>query len=122
MFIPRLIWKNKPQPITRKVITASVSGYASWAGTAYPYIGEYYHEFGIIGVIVFMYLLGRFSARLKELMYKKDLHSLVCYVSLYPLLFQVLIRGYTPSNFYMILMVFLPVLIEKSFASQRRKA
>lgn len=47
MFIPRALWPSKPEPVTRSVITTSISAYANMAGTAYPYIGEYYHEFGM---------------------------------------------------------------------------
>lgn len=113
MFVPRAIWSNKPQPIIREILSTSVSPYASIAGTAYPYIGEYYHEFGLLGIIVFCFFLGQFCKRINYLKEEKDIHSIVLFATLYPLLFQILIRGYTPSNFYMILFVILPVYISK---------
>lgn len=61
MFIPRALWTSKPEPVTRSVITTSISAYANMAGTAYPYIGEYYHEFGVAGVIVGCFIFGNFT-------------------------------------------------------------
>lgn len=113
MLIPRAFWRGKPQPILREIISVSVSKYAASAGTAYPYIGEFYHEFGIIGVIIFSYFFGRLFNILKKYMYCSDIHSKILYASIFPLIFQILIRGYTPSNFYMILFVVLPIVISK---------
>lgn len=116
MFIPRGIWPNKPYPISQKVNAIAVSEYASKAGTAYPYIGEYYHEFGICGVCIFMFLLGKICKYLKKYIYKKDLNSMVLYSSIFPLLLQIMIRGYTPSNFYLILFVMFPIIISKKYS------
>lgn len=120
MFIPRAIWPQKPQPILRKVISTSVSPYAAVAGTAYPYIGEFYHEFGIMGVIVFCYLIGKICGNLKSKMMKNDIHSNVLYATMLPLLFQVLIRGYTPSNFFMLLSVSIPIIISRRSESNAK--
>lgn len=114
MLIPRAVWLSKPQPILRDVISASVTEYSARAGTAYPYVGEYYHEFGIFGVIVLSLILGKLLGRLKCYMFKSDIHSQIVYATVFPLVFQILIRGYTPSNFYMIVFVILPVIISKN--------
>lgn len=113
MFVPRLIWPSKPQPILGQVLSVGVSAYASRAGTASPYIGEFYYEFGIIGVIIGMFFLGKFCKKLKKYLYKKDIHSIILYASIFPLLFQIMIRGYMPSNFYMIVIVIIPVVLTK---------
>ena len=113
MLIPRLIWPQKPQPATRSVISTAISPYASSAGTAYPYVGEYYHEFGVLGVVVFGFILGKMLAYLKRFMYKTDIHSQIMYASLFPLILQILIRGYTPSNVYLVIFVALPIIISK---------
>lgn len=113
MFVPRLIWPSKPQPILGQVLSVGVSTYASNAGTASPFIGEFYYEFGIIGVLGGMFFLGKFCKKIKKYLYKKDIHSIILYSSVFPLLFQIMIRGYMPSNFYMIVVVILPVVFTK---------
>lgn len=116
MFIPRGIWPSKPYPISQEVNAVAVSKYASKAGTAYPYLGEYYHEFGVFGICIFSFLFGRLCAMLKRYMYSQNIHHLILYSSVCPLLFQVLIRGYTPSNFYMIIFTILPILILNKYS------
>lgn len=111
MFIPRAIWQSKPQPILRKIIAVSVNDYSVVAGTAYPYIGEYYHEFGLIGIIVLCFIMGRLLRVLNYYKRRNGIHSIVLFATLYPLVLQVLIRGYTPSNFYMILFVVIPIIL-----------
>lgn len=113
MLIPRALWPSKPQPVSPEVLSVSVSGYAAQAGTAYPYIGEYYHEFGIVGVIVFSLLAGKMLNWLRLKMYEQSIGAKVLYASVMPLIFQIMIRGYTPSNFYMILFVVLPIIISE---------
>lgn len=113
MFIPRALWPSKPEPVTRSVITTSISAYANMAGTAYPYIGEYYHEFGVAGVIAGCFILGILLKKLSVYIFRIDIHSIILFSSVYPLILQVLIRGYMPSNFYMILFVVLPVFLLK---------
>ena len=120
MLIPRVLWPSKPEPIIRQVNTIAVSAYANIAGTAYPYVGEFYQEFGLLGIIFFSAALGHYLGKLKNYMYRNDIHSVVLYSSLYPLILQVLIRGYTPSNFYMLLFVILPVILTKSLNNSIR--
>lgn len=119
LFIPRSIWPGKPQPILRQVNTVAVSEYANTAGTAYPYIGEYYQEFGIIGVIILSFVLGKLLKKMGSYMYKPDIHSIVMYSAIYPLILQVLIRGYTPSNFYLVLFVIVPIIFTRYVAKAK---
>lgn len=113
MFIPRVIWPSKPNPISQKINEIAVNKYASKAGTAYPYLGEYYHEFGVVGIMFFSYLFGKICSWLKIKMYEINIHSIILYSSICPLLLQIMIRGYTPSNFYLIIFSVLPIFILK---------
>mgnify|MGYP002600366856 FL=1 len=113
MFIPRWIWSSKPNPISQKINEIAVSKYASKAGTAYPYLGEYYHEFGVFGIMFFSYFFGKICSWLKIKMYEINIHSIILYSSICPLLLQIMIRGYTPSNFYLIIFSVLPIIILK---------
>ena len=121
MLVPRFVWPSKPQPIIREVLMKTVSKYASLAGTAYPYLGEYYHEFGLLGVILFCFLLGLFCRYLAKKLYSSNIHDIIIYSVCFPLLFQILIRGYTPSNFYMMVFVLLPIVFNKKMSNSYEK-
>ena len=116
MFIPRFIWPSKPNPVSQKVNEIAVSKYASKAGTAYPYLGEYYHELGIFGIMIFTFFFGKICSWLKIKMYERNIHSIILYSSICPLLLQIMIRGYTPSNFYLIIFSLLPIIILKKIS------
>lgn len=116
MFIPRFIWPSKPNPVSQKVNEIAVSKYASKAGTAYPYLGEYYHEFGVFGIIFFSFFFGKICSWLKIKMYERNIHSIILYSAICPLLLQIMIRGYTPSNFYLIIFSLLPIIILKKIS------
>ncbi|MEH7249099.1 O-antigen polymerase [Neobacillus niacini] len=115
MFIPRAIWPNKPYSNIDEVLTTSVSRYASNAGIAFPNIGEFYMEFGIFGCIVFMFFFGKLCGWSKRLykIDKNNVNSLIAYSIILPSFMQLVIRGYTPSNFYLILSLLLPILFIK---------
>ena len=114
LFVPRAIWPSKPLPPVWAPIRAGLSDYAVTAGAAYPNIGEYYFEFGVLGVVVLMGLFGvalnYVRARLRA---SSDVLDLVLYAVLVTATFQVVIRGYTPSNFYMLMLLAVPVVVVK---------
>lgn len=112
MFVPRIIWPGKPSPPGGEAIALGVTEYSVYAGTAYPNIGEYYYEFGIAGVIFFMILFARW---MKKICVKYRVHrcsniDLMIYCTLLGSVIQLVIRGYTPSNFWMIIFALLPYL------------
>ena len=112
LFIPRAFWASKPLPPVNEPITAGVSHTASISGAAYPNLGEYYFEFGVLGVIVFMYALGEALSWLyRRYRFSNDFFDLVLYSVITTGMFQVVIRGYTPSNVYMLLLMILPISI-----------
>lgn len=117
MIIPRIIWPGKPQPVMYDILRVSTSELIASTGAAWPNIGEYYMEFGTIGCIVMMYLLGRFFSRLR-LSYnssKTTCHSLMGYSVFIPSLITVIAYGYTPSTAYMLLFLLIPVIVLKYF-------
>src|SRR5699024_1214509 len=67
MFVPRALWPTKPTPPGEAAIVLGVSKYANMAGTVYPNIGEFYYEFGVFGIILFMYLFGTLLRKSKKL-------------------------------------------------------
>lgn len=112
MFIPRALWSGKPSPPGMEAIELGISNYAVKAGQAYPNIGEFYYEFGILGVVVFMWLFGVLMKKLKnKYLPSEDKFDLVIYSILVPTTLQIIIRGYTPSNFYLVIFLILPITI-----------
>lgn len=111
MMIPRFIWKNKPEPIIYEVITNVINYQARIAGTSYPYIGEYYFEFGILGIIIFCLILGMCLKLLNNSLKSDNINNIILFASILPLLLQIMIRGYTPTNFYLIVFVIIPIQI-----------
>ena len=82
-------------------------------GVAYPNLGEYYVEFGVVGIIVCMFILGLFCRYARNLYVKRQglSLSLVLYSLVYGALFQIIIRGYMPQNFTMMLFLLAPVIL-----------
>ena len=86
---------------------------------AYAQMTEFYIEFGIIGVIICMYLFGRFCKYLRQLPLpsNRTVHGVVVASFFFPMLMQLVIRGYTPLNFWPIVFILIPVFIMKHFVS-----
>lgn len=114
MFIPRAIWPSKPLAIDSSVLLAirrSVSEFSILvAGMAVPNIGEYYVDFGVIGCIILMFLFGTASKWTTRFYFRKNnnLHDIILYSVILPSFLQIVIRGYTPSVFYIVLFLILP--------------
>ena len=121
MFVPRIIWPAKPSPPGGDAIALGISNYSVLAGTAYPNIGEYYYEFGVIGVVFFMALFGWWMKKIyvKYKEYKRSNIELMVYCTLLGAILQLTIRGYTPSNFWMIVFALLPYLAVQIISSSR---
>lgn len=111
LFVPRAIWPGKPQPVLREVILNSLNSYAVKAGAAYPALGEWYQEFGVIGCIVISAMVGFILKKIWHLQYDRTVISLSLYAIIYPSILQFIIRGYTPSNFWMLITMILPVTV-----------
>lgn len=107
--VPRALWANKPLLTAKTVVLEALNSTAVANGEAYPNIGEYYSEFGIIGCIVLMSIFGYLAAKSKKL-YKLDSRSaLIVYSVLWPFYFQVTSRIFS-SNVYYVLFALLPLL------------
>lgn len=112
MFIPRAIWPSKPYPPGKTAVELGISNYANMAGTAYPNIGEFYYEFGLLGVIFFMFLFGIWLKRIKDIyLHTNNVFDNMIYSLIVPTTFQLIIRGYTPSNFYLVIFIIAPIII-----------
>lgn len=121
--IPRAIWPGKPTEYTnvRMINLCSGVNLTGIAGMAAPGLAEYYIDFGVIGCIVIMYFMGRILANMKKL-YKVNINNvddLVLYCSLFPLLFQFIIRCNTAGNILQAVFLLGPVIAVKQIRKIR---
>lgn len=113
LFIPRAIWPGKPDPQVHDIVNAMYGYRAVLDGVAYPNLGEYYVEFGIVGIITGMFILGFLCRYARRLFVKREglSLSLVMYSLIYGALFQIIIRGYMPQNFSLMVFLLAPVVL-----------
>lgn len=112
MMIPRALWKEKPYPPTHEVATVAMNEVAAKSGMAFPNIGEFYFEFGPIGVVVCMFIFGVLCSNLKVILKKADdIEDLIIYSVTFLALVQIIGRGYIPSNFYLLIFLNLPMFL-----------
>lgn len=124
MFIPRAIWKGKPGNPGTEAQQIALGDVAVRGGSAYPGLGEYYYEFGVFGIIFWMSVFGAWMRRIEK-RYRYQASSRIdqmIYCTLLGGILQLVIRGYTPSNFWMIVFAMLPYWIIKKIFLKRRYA
>ena len=123
LFVPRALWAGKPDNPVREMIEHSLNMRARLSGTAVANIGEFYANFGVLGVLAGLYLFGMVLAMLKkrflEATERKDTDFLCLYAVLFPLLYQWVARGNFCGNFYLTLFAILPYWARLLF--RRRK-
>ena len=123
MFIPRGIWPGKPLNPQMDAVGLGLSVDAVKAGQAYPNIGEFYYDSGILGVIFWMgiyacitkYFRNRFRNNAKSVV------DIMAFSTMLGINLQLVIRGYTPSNFWMVVFSMLPLILVKMFFDGTRK-
>ena len=113
LLIPRAIWQGKPDNPVRDMIEHSLNSTARKSGAASPNIGEFYANFGYLGVAVLMALFGGITSRLKKLYENPSENRLLAYSILFPLLYQWVARGNFNGNLYITVFALLPFGIEK---------
>lgn len=123
-FIPRAIWPTKPKASESAMAIAmknSTNDFAyDVAGMAWPNIGEYYMEFGIVGCIILMFVLGVISKNMIGLYKSNKIHNVIIYSVFYGFMLQLITRGYTPTIVGLILFMFLPVIPIKIYSNKWR--
>ena len=117
LFIPRALWHGKPDNPVRSIIEHSLNKSARASGTAVSNIGEFYANFGLPGIIFFMYMIGWITASIKRTIFhpimrqKVDIDKYIAYSIFFPLLFQWIARGNFSGNVYVTIFALLPFII-----------
>ncbi len=95
-FIPRIIWPGKPTMLGNTAFEVMYGN--SMGGAAYPNIGEYYYEFGILGVIIFMYFTGYIMKQVyNNALIEKDELKLILFSIHFGYIVQFICRGHFAS-------------------------
>ncbi|MCI9439814.1 MAG: oligosaccharide repeat unit polymerase [Ruminococcus sp.] len=111
-FIPRIIWNSKPSMLG---LTAFEAMYGdSMGGAAYPNMGEFFYEFGMVGIIVGMWLFGYFMRQLIQKTQNIDNRlDIVTYAIAYGYMMQFVCRGHFASWVLDFVFMFGPIILLK---------
>ncbi len=112
MFIPRILWPQKPDAPNREVLSHATSEISAEAGSIMPNIGEYYTEFGILGTIIMMYIFGFMLKRMKYLYYNNNISYFMLYSLYLPSLVTIIPYGYTAGNFPPFIFMSIPLILQ----------
>ncbi len=121
MLIPRIIWKSKPSMYGGEGLAVLIGPNIA-SGQAYPNLGEYYYALGVAGVVIMMGLL----AVLMKYMSARKGHSddpldWIVYAAVSSCGLQLIIRGYMPSNFWLVVFSVLPVILVRTLFRRTAK-
>jgi hypothetical protein len=115
MMIPRAIWPNKLPSAAGAELYQVIGQNMYKTGQALPGLGEFYFSCGPIGVVLLMSLYGFFLRYVWRRLVKNTRGELdlIAFSILLGANLQVLIRGYTPSNFWYVVFSLIPVYVVK---------
>lgn len=115
--IPRSLWKNKPDPPVREIVNILFNDERIVnAGMAYPNIGEFYVNFGVIGICIGMFIFGFYvSLVYRKIKLTDGYFSKIKYGILYFFILQYVSRGYFVQIFTEYIFLFAPLYIVKKF-------
>lgn len=120
--IPRFIWEAKPFPEYLHLITEAIGTTAAIsAGSAWPFLGEYYVAFGWTGMLIACLVLGIMCRVVWNLYckYPSDPGLMVIYSLAFPFIYYVLSRGYLAQELQDFCFTLLPALIARRISSMR---
>lgn len=113
-FIPRFLWSSKP--VGSGQMVAESMGF-EFTNVSMPFIGEAYINFGILGIIIFSFLLGKLMSNLDTIFVllheKRNKHKIYILEIVYPLLIGFLffiLRGDLLSSFSFTSGYILPII------------
>jgi len=119
--IPRALWPDRPEAPQNDIIrTIFGSNKPVKSGVAYPNIGEFYANFGLIGIILGMFFFGIILRILFEYLncYSENEWVLILYSITLPFLVQIVSRGYFVQSMVETIFIIGPVIIGMLLSSR----
>lgn len=120
LIVPRALWPDKPDAPEREVVYDAMGQEAMDNGNAYPNIGIFYSEFGILGTVILMFLYGVIMSKSRKLYKIESESALILYACLWPFCFQLTTRSFS-NAVYTLLFGFLPIFICWFLSGNKRK-
>lgn len=120
LIVPRALWPDKPDAPEREVVYDAMGQEAMNNGNAYPNIGIFYSEFGILGTVILMFLYGVIMSKSRKLYKIESESALILYACLWPFCFQLTTRSFS-NAVYTLLFGFLPIFICWFLSGNKRK-
>ena len=113
MVIPRILWPGKIDTGAGEDLSVIIGRRLTGTGQAYPGLGEFYYALGIFGIFFFMALYGLWmrSVKARFLDNPRRKTDVIMFGVLLGANLQILIRGYTPSNFWYVVFSIIPVYL-----------
>lgn len=110
MMIPRAIWPNKPGNPGTIAQEIALGKSAVLGGSAYPALGEYYYDLGLLGIVIWMFIFGLFLSKIEDRYRYRAITKvdLMVFCTVLGNVLQFIIRGYMPSNFWMLIFCIMP--------------
>lgn len=119
MWVPRFIWADKPIPTEYPTVKAIMNGAGEDSirkhAMACPNLGEYYIDFGIIGVVLFSLILGIISRRMLHLYYSNSIYGIIKYAMFCGFLIQLINRGYMAQLSTLFVILYIPLLLYRKY-------
>ena len=133
MMIPRFLWPSKISSAAGVDLDQMIGRNMYGTGQALPGLGEFYYACGTFGVLFFMAIYAVFLRYVwrRLIMNTRGELDIVVFSVLLGANLQILIRGYTPSNFWYVVFSIAPVyavkllnsyLYDSQQADERREA
>lgn len=110
LIVPRAIWPGKPDAPERAVVYAAMGQASVDAGNAYPNLGTFYSEFGIIGCLVLMWIYGILASKSRKLKQDSMRSATIIYSCLWPFFFQLTTRSIS-NAFYSLFFGMVPMIV-----------
>lgn len=113
MVVPRIVWPGKPEQFGVGVDVILGANFIG-TGQAYPNIGEYWYSLGYFGVVLFSLLYGFWMRRIVYRYSESSGNISKMFLAvLISVNLQLIIRGYTPSNLWLVVFSILPLVLMK---------
>lgn len=113
MLIPRILWPGKLSSGAGEPIWVIIGSRLKGTGQALPNLGEFYYALGLAGILICMGIYGLWMRHVKQRYLVNSSRPLdwIRFSILLGVNLQIIIRGYTPSNFWYVVFGLLPVWI-----------
>ncbi len=117
ILIPRAIWRGKPGNPGTVAQGLALGQAAVLGGYAYPCLGEYYYDSGLVGIIFYTGLFGYLTSswQNKYRYQAKTKMDFMIFSTILSQIIQFIIRGYMPTNFWRLLVSLAPYWAFKLF-------